>query len=113
LSDESFLYCPELEIRPKGVKRSFKEIDICCVSNGRLCIGEAKSTDSIESEDANAQVTAERYRDLAIKMGASMVVFSTSQSAGNQSTTEAISSAFASYPYIAVRRITGGSLLSL
>ena len=113
LSDESFFYCQELEIRPEGAKKSFMEIDICCVSNGRLCIGEAKSNDSIESDGANAQVTAERYRDLALKMGASMVVFSTSQSAWNQSTVAAIEGAFATHPYIDVRRITRSALFKI
>jgi hypothetical protein len=111
LSSESFLHCPELRIRPTGSKKSFIEIDICCVSNGALCIGEAKSTNSIDSKLGNVQTTAERYRDLALKMGASMVVFSTSEPIWSQPSLQAISDAFASYPHISVRRITGPSLL--
>jgi len=113
ISDESFLYCPELEIRPTGSPKSYKEIDICCVSNGRLCIGEAKSNDSIASDKANDQVTAERYRDIAVKMAASMVVFATSQPAWNKATSDAISAAFVNHSYIEVRRITQNALFNI
>lgn len=109
-SKESFLYCPELRIRPEGAKKAFIEIDICCVTDGRLCIGEAKSVDSIGTSQFKPQQTAERYRDLAIKMGASRVVFSTSKAAWGKITFDAISKAFDPYPFIEILTIGEGGL---
>lgn len=109
-SKESFLYCPELRIRPESTKKAFIEIDICCVTDGRLCIGEAKSVDSIATNQFKPQQAAERYRDLAVKMGASLVVFSTSQTVWGQSTFDALSQAFETHPYIEVLTIGEGGL---
>ena len=59
-SKESFLYSPELRIRPEGSQKAFMEIDICCVSNGRICIGEAKSNDSISTNQMSASVITQK-----------------------------------------------------
>ena len=109
-SKESFLYCPELCIRPEGTKKAFIEIDICCVTDGRLCIGEAKSVDSIATNQFKPEQAAERYRDLAIKMSASLVVFSTSQTVWGKSTFDALSQAFETHPHIEVLTIGEGGL---
>jgi len=47
-SKDSFLYSPELAIRKKDTKKWEMEIDICCIANGRMYIGEAKSNDSLK-----------------------------------------------------------------
>jgi hypothetical protein len=112
-SKESFLYCPELRIRPEGTQKAFIEIDICCATDGRLCIGEAKSVDSIATNQFKPQQAAERYRDLAIEMSASLVVFSTSQTAWGQPTFDALSQAFESHPYIEVLTIGEGGLYQI
>jgi hypothetical protein len=112
-SKESFLFSPELRIRPEGSDKAFMEIDICCISDGRICIGEAKSNDSIATNQITPQKVAERYRDLAIKMGASMVVFSTSKACWAQPTFEAIAQAFDPHPYIEVLTIGEGGLLHI
>jgi hypothetical protein len=112
-STESFLFCPELRIRPEKSKKAFIEIDICCVSDGRICIGEAKSKDSIATKELHPQQIAERYRDLAVKMGASMVVFSTAEASWGQSTFEAISKAFSIQPHIRVLTLGRGGLLQI
>ncbi|HTU43887.1 MAG TPA: hypothetical protein VMF91_02405, partial [Bryobacteraceae bacterium] len=107
-SSESFLHCPELRIRPEGSKKDFIEIDVCCISDGRMCIGEAKSNDSIATNQFSANQTAERYRDLALKMGASIVVFATSRTVWCDSTFDAIKDAFETYPYIEVLTLGSG-----
>ncbi len=111
-SSDSFLHCPELRITPKGSSKAYLELDVCCVTDGRLCIGEAKSRNGLKSKGMSAQMTAERYRDLAVKMGATMVVFSTTEPLWSKSSLDAIENVFTNYPYIDVRRITGTSLLS-
>ncbi len=44
-SKESFLFRPELRMRLKGSTKMFLEVDLWCIADGRLCIGEAKSND--------------------------------------------------------------------
>jgi hypothetical protein len=112
-SKESFLFSPELRIRPEGSRKAFMEIDICCVSNGRICIGEAKSNDSIATNQATAQKVGERYRDLAVKIGASMVAFSTSATCWSEPTFTAISTAFETHPYIEILTLGNGGLFQI
>jgi hypothetical protein len=107
---ESFLYCPELRITPKGSSKMYLEIDVCCITNGRLCIGEAKSGDTLKTRDLTATQTIERYRDLARKLGATMVVFGTSQSEWNVTTRDAIRNSFENYPHILVQELTASDL---
>jgi hypothetical protein len=109
-SDNSFLYCPELRITPTGSTKMYLEIDVCCITNGRLCIGEAKSVDTLATKDLNAPQTAERYRDLALKLGAITVVFSTSKPQWNDTTRDAIRTTFKDYPHIRVRELTATNL---
>jgi len=109
-SKESFLFRPEIRLTKEGADAPYLEIDICCVVDGKLCIGEAKSNDSLEGDKLTPAQTAERYRDLALAMGASMVVFSTSASRWNQASLDAIRTAFEKHPHIAVRHWTGSIL---
>jgi hypothetical protein len=109
-SKESFLFRPELRIHPKDSHKTYLEMDICCISNGKLCIGEAKSNGDLSGMDLSALKTAERYRDLALKMGASMIVFSTSADAWNAASVDAIDKTFADHPQIAVKKWTSTTL---
>ena len=64
-SKESFLFRPEVRLTRKGSSSMFLEIDICCVADGKLCIGEAKSNNSLEGNNLTPMQTAERYRAVA------------------------------------------------
>jgi hypothetical protein len=108
-SKESFLFCHELRIFPQGGHKSFLEMDICCIANGKLCIGEAKSNGDLKGDLTEVQ-TAERYRDLALKIGATMVVFSTTANAWTDASRKAIDSAFVNHPHIEVKKWTSGIL---
>lgn len=109
-SKESFLYRPELRITPKDSHKTYLEMDICCIANEKLCIGEAKSNGDLAGKDLTALQTAERYRDLALKMGVSLVVFSTTAAIWNDSSMEAIRTAFDPHPHIEVKRWTANTL---
>ncbi|WP_433968018.1 hypothetical protein [Tunturiibacter gelidiferens] len=111
-SQESFLFRPELRITPKSSEEAYLEVDICCIMDGRLCIGEAKSNNSLAGKDLTALQTVERYRDLALRMGVSMVVFSTTENAWNQASRDAIRMAFENHPHIKVMKLTSSSLYS-
>ncbi len=118
-SKTSFLYRPELDIIRRqpltlGDEDSTEqkasgegmEIDICWICEGKLCIGEAKSNDGLSSDKLNPLQVATRYRDLALQIGASIVVFSTNQLQWNETSSKAIDTAFASCYQVDVRRFT-------
>src|SRR5271163_4582914 len=50
-----FLYRSELQLTPKGSTSMHLEVDLCCVVDGKLCIGEAKSNGSLKSDKLDAQ----------------------------------------------------------
>ena len=108
--EDSFLFRPELRIIPQGSDKTYLEMDICCIANGKLCIGEAKSTGDLSGKNLTAIETAARYRDLALQIGASIVVFSTSVDAWNAVSLKAIDDSFAPHPHIQVRKLTSGVL---
>jgi len=109
-SKESFLFRPELRIIPKGSDKTFLEMDICCIPNGKLCIGEAKSNGDLAGNNLTAIEIAERYRDLALKIGASMIVFSTSADSWSAASVQAIDQTFAAHPHIEIKKWTSGVL---
>jgi hypothetical protein len=106
-SKESFLFCHELRIFPKEGHKAFLEMDICCIANGKLCIGEAKSNGDLKGDLTEVQ-TAERYRDLALKIGATMVIFSTTENSWSNASLKAIDEAFVNHPHIEVKKWTSG-----
>jgi hypothetical protein len=108
-SKESFLFCHALRIFPQEGHKAFLEMDICCIANGKLCIGEAKSNGDLKGDLTEVQ-TAERYRDLALKTGATVVVFSTTANAWTDASRKAIDGAFANHPHIEVKKWTSGTL---
>lgn len=110
-SKDSFLYSPELAIRKKDTEKWEMEIDICCIANGRMYIGEAKSNDSLKSDTKNPVKAVGRYRHFAEGLGATGVIFATSQPAWDDVSEKAITEAFAKYPHLIVRNLTQTDLL--
>ncbi len=107
---ESFLFCPELRITAHGQKKHFMELDICCIPDGKLCIGEAKSNGSLTTSAISANEVAEKYRNLADKLGAARVTFSTSESQWDTTSETAIEATFATCPHIVVSKMTASDL---
>lgn len=72
LSKESFLYVNEIEIRKKEKpEEQYREIDICCISNGKIIIGECKVQNKLKNEEI------EKYKDIYNEIGAQKIIFST------------------------------------
>jgi hypothetical protein len=109
-SKESFLFCHELRILPKEDHKTYLEMDICCIANGKLCIGEAKSNGDLSGNNLTVLQTVERYRDLALKVGASMVIFSTTAASWSETSMNAINDIFASHPHIEIKIWTSSVL---
>jgi len=102
--NDSFLFCPELRISEHGTEKHFMELDICCIPDGKLCIGEAKSNGTLATKGVSASTAATKYRDLAVKLGATRVVFSTSSDAWDNPSETAIDSVFSTLPHIQVSK---------
>ena len=73
----SFIYVPELKIKSTHNPQDNMELDICCIGDGQIIIGEAKSNNSLKS-NKNPDKVVKNYRYIAQKMRASALIFSTS-----------------------------------
>jgi hypothetical protein len=107
---DSFLFCPELRIRAQRNEKHFMELDICCIPDGQLCIGEAKSNGTLAAKGVSASEAAAKYRDLAVKLGAAQVIFSTSSPAWDKASETAIDSVFNALPHIVVSKLVASDL---
>jgi hypothetical protein len=86
------------------------ELDICCIPDGKLCIGEAKSNGTLEANDVSASAATEKYRDAATRFGVSMVVFGTSVDKWDTKSATAIDSAFSALPHVRVLKWAAANL---
>ncbi len=68
--EESFIYVPEIDIW-KETKEDKKEIDLCCVLDGEIFIGECKTSKTVNQKDIK------KYFELATEVGAQGLIFST------------------------------------
>lgn len=107
---DSFLLCPELRISVQGDKKHRMEIDICCIPDGKLCIGEAKSNGTLATNDVSAGDAAARYRDLAEKIGATGVIFSTSTAEWDKASQSAMHATFKALPHIELLTLVAADL---
>ncbi len=106
----SFQFCPELTLTPKGASGPIMEIDVCCVMQGSIVIGEAKSIDTLAEPNISAIKAATKYALLAERMGATGLVFSTAAAAWNARTTQALGALKNSHPYLRHYRYTAVNL---
>ena len=74
---KSFDYSPEIEILDGTSAKPIYEIDICCIADGRLTIGEAKAANKLGDSKKAEDKSLQKYFDLANKIGAEQVVFAT------------------------------------
>jgi hypothetical protein len=109
-SRDDFQFAPELSIKPQSAIKSIMEIDVPCIMNGKMIIGEAKSVDTLAIKGMTAVQAAAKYRDLAEQLGASGVIFSTSMPDWNEATHKAIDSTFGPYPHLKVYKYTAVQL---
>jgi len=73
---DSFIYSPELSLKAKNTEM---EIDIICIVDGKIVVGEAKMGRLIKDRDFSPRDEFEKYKIVASEIGASRVVFATVQ----------------------------------
>jgi hypothetical protein len=78
-NSKTFSYTDELEIWKPGKTLPLIEIDLCCICDGTLTIGEAKTTDRIEGGGTKEKASLKNYLQIATTLGARQFVLATSQ----------------------------------
>jgi hypothetical protein len=96
MSSDSFLYVHELGYRELDAKTPPIEVDLNCVADGLLTIGEAKKDNRLGKNDKEESETISKYFDLAKRLAAHQVVFATASEQWHSTTIERIKSAFKS-----------------
>ena len=92
---DTFLWAPELELYRVGAEKPELELDICCIADGVLTIGEAKKADRLAPEAKDEREAAAKYHDVARELGARRVVFATLAPKWRDSTKALIEKEFA------------------
>lgn len=94
-SQDSFLHVPELEYREKDADKPAYEVDLNCVVDGLLTIGEAKKDDRLGKNEKEESQVISKYLDLGKKLAVQQIVFATGSEQWHPSTIERITNAFA------------------
>jgi hypothetical protein len=76
-ADESFLYTPDMGLTKHGATKPSMEMDILCVADGVMMIGEAKKEDRLGSNKRQEVETVRAYNRVAEQVGAEALVFAT------------------------------------
>lgn len=76
-AEESFLYAPDMEIKKRGAANVSVELDILCIPDGVIVIGEAKKENRLGSTKRQEIATITEYNRLAEQLGADALVFAT------------------------------------
>jgi hypothetical protein len=109
-NSSSFQFTAEEEVFEGEASEPLMEIDVCAVVDGRLLIGEAKTSSSVEVSAKDRRKTIEKYRDLAQKLRVHCVVFSTMALEWSTGTLADLKQAFAEST-IELVTLTGKELL--
>jgi len=86
----NFIYSPELRIRLESDPKINMEIDICCIMDSRIIIGEAKSNNSLKAHGKKPMQVMAKYEALAKAMKASGIIFSTTEPEWDEPSQKAI-----------------------
>jgi hypothetical protein len=93
-SKDSFLYVHELEYREKDKDTPLLEVDLNCIPDGVLTIGEAKKDDRLGKSDKEESEAISKQLELAKRLCAQQIVFATASEKWHSSTLDRILKAF-------------------
>ena len=103
---------PELKICSEANPDKKMEIYICCIVNNQVAIGEAKNNGSLKNEDQKPAQVVAKYRTLAREMGATALVFATSEPSWDEPSQSAIDSIRQHDPLLFVYNYRGTELMT-
>jgi hypothetical protein len=107
---ESFLYSPELEFFDDNSDVPVAELDLFCIQDGILSIGEAKKEDRLGENASDDRRISGKYHEFAKKLCARKVIFATIAPQWSGRTVEQIRHTFLG-PEIGYELLTGAELL--
>lgn len=90
----SFLFSPDIEVLDPMNREQLFELDICCIPDGELTIGEAKKNNRLGKTAWEERAEVNKYFDLAQKIGATQVVFATNSERWRDETERIITERF-------------------
>lgn len=93
-SQDSFLFVHELAYSETEVDTPPREVDLNCIADGLLTIGEAKKDDRLGKNDKEESAAISKYLDLARRLAAHQIVFATASEQWHPTTTERLVKAF-------------------
>ncbi len=94
MSQDSFLHVPELEYREKDADKPAYEVDLNCIVDGLLTIGEAKKDDRLAKNEKEESEVISKYLNLGKKLAVQQIVFATASEQWHPSTIERIRNTF-------------------
>jgi len=92
---KSFIYLPEIDLfySENGHKKK-KEIDICCVCDGKIILGECKKSNRLEKTEKKEIGILKIFADIFLKLNADKCLFSTYSSNWRDKTSKMINNFF-------------------
>jgi len=93
-SHDSFLHVPELEYREEDADKPPYEVDLNCVVDGLLTIGEAKKDGRLGKNDKEESEVISKYLELGKRLAVQQIVFATADEQWHPSTIERLKNAF-------------------
>jgi hypothetical protein len=94
-SRDSFLFVHEMAYREHDLDTPPSEVDLNCVVDGLVTIGEAKKDERLGKNDKEESEAIGKYLDLAKRLAAHQVAFATTQNEWHPTTVDRLQRAFA------------------
>jgi hypothetical protein len=105
-SSDNFSFVTDREFWKSGAEKADAEIDLCCVSDGVLTIGEAKKDDRLGKSAGEENAEIAKYKRIAAGLSARRLVLATYSEDWNTKTVERVISAFSDMPRVTVQFLT-------
>jgi DNA-directed RNA polymerase subunit RPC12/RpoP len=106
----NFIYSPEHKLRLASDPKKNMEIDICCIMDNRIIIGEAKSNNSLKAHGKKPMQVTAKYEELARAMKASGIIFSTTEPDWDEPSQHAIAHLIKDNPLLRIYNYRSGNL---
>lgn len=110
-STQNFSFTTDRELWKPEALRPDAEVDLFCVVDGILTVGEAKKEDRLGKNTSDENAEIRKYKRIAASLAARHLVFATLSDAWNMQTRERILSAFSDMPYVGLKFLTSQELL--
>ena len=111
-SSENFSFTTDREFWKPNASKPVAEVDLFCVSDGVLIIGEAKEDNRLGKSVSDENGEIAKYKQLASGLGVRQLVLATSSNGWNTQTKERVIAALSDMPYVAIKFLAVQELLS-